>query len=83
MSCGVPVIGCRAGGLPEVVLDGETGFLFDVGNVGGMAESAARLLRAPDERARLGEAARRRAASVYAKDAVVGRYEAFYERMLA
>jgi L-malate glycosyltransferase len=83
MSCGVPVIGCRAGGLPEVVLDGETGFLFDVGDVAGMAGSATRFLRAPDERARLGEAARERAVSVYAKDAIVSRYEAFYERMLA
>ena len=40
LASGVPVIGARAGGLPEVVRDGETGFLCDVGDVDGMAKAA-------------------------------------------
>src|SRR5207253_2503689 len=45
MACGVPVIGTAAGGLPEVVVDGETGYLRPVGDVEGMAEAALDLIR--------------------------------------
>jgi glycosyltransferase involved in cell wall biosynthesis len=40
MASEVPVIGSRAGGLPEVVVEGETGYLLPVGDVEGMAERA-------------------------------------------
>ncbi|MBS3967691.1 MAG: N-acetyl-alpha-D-glucosaminyl L-malate synthase BshA, partial [Truepera sp.] len=44
MASGVPVIATRIGGIPEVVSDQETGLLFDVGDVAGMAQGALRLL---------------------------------------
>ena len=44
MACGVPVIGTAAGGLPEVVEDGVSGFLPPVGDVEGMARGALALL---------------------------------------
>src|ERR1700730_16404036 len=44
MACEVPVIASRVGGIPEVVTDGETGFLSDVGDVEKMAADAANLL---------------------------------------
>src|SRR5690606_14151862 len=40
MACGVPVISSNTGGLPEVNIQGVSGFLSDVGNVGEMAENA-------------------------------------------
>lgn len=83
MSCGVPVIGCRAGGLPEVVTHGETGFLYEVGDVEAMAKAAEGLLRTPAERARMGAAARERAIAAYSKEAVVDRYEAYYRAICA
>lgn len=43
MACGIPVIGTLAGGIPEVVQNGVTGFLADVGNVDAMAEGALKL----------------------------------------
>src|SRR5437764_281903 len=44
MACSVPVIATKAGGLPEVVDDGETGFLLGVGDVDGMAARAIEIL---------------------------------------
>jgi len=44
MACEVPVISSNVGGLPEVNVDGHTGFLFDVGDIDGMAQKAIELL---------------------------------------
>ena len=52
MACEVPVIATLAGGLPEVVVDGETGYLCPVGDVEGMAAAALRLLSDEDAAAR-------------------------------
>jgi N-acetyl-alpha-D-glucosaminyl L-malate synthase BshA len=49
MACKVPVISTNAGGLPELNVDGVTGFLKDVGDVAGMAEKAIYILE-DDER---------------------------------
>ncbi len=78
MACGVPVVGSRVGGLPEVVTE-PAGVLHPVGDVDAMAESGLALLdeaRWPEASA----AARERAAT-FAADIVVPRYEAYYERM--
>lgn len=81
MSCEVPVITTCAGGLPEVVVDGETGYLRPVGDVEGMAEGALRLLRDEDLRRAFGEAGRKRAVEVFSQDAVVERYRSIYQRL--
>lgn len=44
MACKVPVVSSNAGGLPELNIDGETGFLRDVGDVDGMAERSIYIL---------------------------------------
>jgi glycosyltransferase involved in cell wall biosynthesis len=65
MSWGKPVIGCRAGGMPEVIADGETGYLLEPGDVAGLAALLARLCRDGDARERLGRAARQRAVGLF------------------
>ena len=65
MSCGVPVIASRVGGVPEVVIDGETGLLAPVGDIAAMAAHVVRLLADAPLRARLGQAARARAETVF------------------
>jgi N-acetyl-alpha-D-glucosaminyl L-malate synthase BshA len=82
MASGVPVIGARAGGLPEVVTDGVTGYLRDVGDVEGMARAAVQLLQDPRGWSAMSEAAAADARKRYAEDAIVAQYESLYRRTL-
>ncbi len=82
MACGVPVIGSRAGGIPEVVEDGRSGFLLPVGDVGGMAECATLLLKDSRLWSEFSVHARERA-SLFSTDEKVTEYERVYERVLA
>lgn len=83
MACEVPVIASRVGGIPEVVTDGETGFLSEVGDVEKMATDAARLLTDTTLRLEMGKRARASAVSRYRTDIVIPKYIEFYERVLA
>ena len=83
LSCEVPVIASRIGGLPEVIRDGENGFLRPVGDVDAMAEAALTLLRDEDLRRAFGVAGRRWAQERFSRADVVARYRALYERVLA
>ncbi len=81
MACAVPVLASAVGGLPEVVVDGETGFLTPVGDVDGMIERALRVLRDDALHERLRVAAARRALE-FAADRIVPGYERLYEDVL-
>ena len=83
MSCGTPVVCSDRGGLPEVVTHGETGWLYDPGDVEGMATSLGRLFDDPDRAARMGEAAREVARERFCIRCVIDDYLAVYERVIA
>ena len=83
MACGVPVVGSDAGGLPEVVADGETGYLRPVGDVDGMAERCLALLKDDARRRAMGQAGRRRAEELFGADRIVTQYERYYEKVLS
>jgi L-malate glycosyltransferase len=83
MACGVPVVGARAGGLPEVVTDGQTGILEEVGDVDRMASRLADVLDDPARARSFSLAARAAAESRYRTEIVVPLYEAAYEAALA
>lgn len=83
MACEVPVIASRVGGLPEVVDEGLTGYLNDVGDVARMSEDAARLLSDADLRREMGRRARESAVGRYSTDLIIPRYIGFYERVIA
>ncbi|HUS11082.1 MAG TPA: N-acetyl-alpha-D-glucosaminyl L-malate synthase BshA [Pyrinomonadaceae bacterium] len=82
MACEVPVIASRVGGIPEVVTDGETGFLSEVGDVEKMAQDAARLLNDERLRREMGKRARESAVTRYRTDIVIPKYIEFYEHVL-
>lgn len=83
MCSGMPVIATNVGGLPEVVVDGETGYLFRVGDTDSMASAALDILTDDAERRRLSANARERAARNFAKELLVPSYEAHFERVLS
>jgi glycogen(starch) synthase len=58
MSHALPVIGCLAGGVPEVVTHGSTGLLVAPGDAGALADAMIRLARDAGLRARMGRAGR-------------------------
>jgi len=82
MACGAPVVGSNAGGIVEVVPNGEAGFLHAVGDVDGMAESALRLLKDEDFAKTIRENARAVAIERFSSEKIVPRYEALYQRVI-
>jgi len=82
MACGAPVVASRAGGLPEVVVDGA-GSLHPVGAVDEMAEAGRGLLADPEAWQTASDAARRVAEERFSVDRVVPRYEAFYREVVS
>ena len=83
MTSEVPVIATAAGGLPEVVMDGETGFLLPVGDVEGMAERGIEILSNDALRKQMGERGRELAVEKFDEDKIVPRYREMYERVIA
>ena len=82
MNCGVPVIGTDIGGLPEVIVHGETGFLFPVGDIASMAAHAVGLLTDPARHGLFKSKARSRAEQFFNADEIIPQYEAFYKEIL-
>ncbi|MBA2347916.1 MAG: glycosyltransferase family 4 protein [Solirubrobacterales bacterium] len=73
MAFGLPVIGTRVGGIPEAVVDGETGLLVAVGDVGQLANAMIRLLDSPGTAREMGLRGRARIDRELNWDAVVER----------
>jgi starch synthase len=90
MACGVPVVATAVGGIPEIVVDGETGYLVPVpdnpseGAALGqaLAESLNRLLADPQRARRMGEAGRRRVLERFTWDAVARQTVELYSSLV-
>lgn len=82
MACGAPVIASETGGLPEVVVDGETGFLCRVGDVEGMASRAISLLRDPAMHRDFRREAVERVRTTFCSSRIIPQYEDLYRRVL-
>lgn len=78
MTYGKAIVGSAAGGMVELLDDGNAGLLYDPPDVDGLAARIVRLLEDPTLRATLGDRARRRAQGRYRQDVVLDEIEAFY-----
>ena len=83
MAAGVPVVATRAGGVADVVRNGETGFLVETGDVDGVAAAMCRILDDPEEATRMAEAGRDLALEERSCDAIAGRLGSAYLEALA
>ncbi len=81
-AAGVPVIGFDAGGLPEAVLDGETGILVSSESVEELQAAIAALIDDADLRQRMGAAGRQRMQSEFSIDTMADKHVDFYESVL-
>jgi sugar transferase (PEP-CTERM/EpsH1 system associated) len=82
MATGRPVVAGRAGGNPELVVDGVTGALYDPDDSIGLATALEQYVQQADLRRSHGEAARRRVLEQFSLDAMVDRYSEFYDDVL-
>lgn len=82
MACQVPVVASRIGGIPEVVVDGVTGYLRPPGDVAGMAQAVLEILGNDSLRRRMGAAGRERAMVVFTEAKIVPRYLSVYASAL-
>jgi N-acetyl-alpha-D-glucosaminyl L-malate synthase BshA len=78
LASGVPVIGADVGGLPEVVRQGETGFLGSVGDVEAMADAAIEFLEDEGKWRRASDLAAADARARFGQAEIVRKYEEFY-----
>ncbi|NGP43733.1 N-acetyl-alpha-D-glucosaminyl L-malate synthase BshA [Bacillaceae bacterium SIJ1] len=82
MACGVPSIGTRIGGIPEVIDDGKTGFLTDVGNIDDIADKVLRILQDATLNRTMRQAAVDKVQESFSSERIVSQYEALYEQTL-
>ncbi|HJV36215.1 glycosyltransferase [Geomonas sp.] len=80
MASGVPAVVTAVGGNPEVVVEGETGYLVEVGDHQGMAERILRLLADRELARQVGERGRARVEAAFSIDGMRGAYRSLYCR---
>jgi glycosyltransferase involved in cell wall biosynthesis len=80
MAAGKPVVASAVGGIPEIVIDGETGFLVQPGSPGALAERICSLLEDPQLAARMGEHGLQRQRRMFSADSMVERILDVYRR---
>ncbi len=83
MAAGLPVVGTRVGGIPELVVDGETGVLVEPEDPPALAEALDSLAASPELRRELGRAGRARGIEHFSPEGTARRMVAFYEELCA
>ncbi len=82
MACGAIPVATRVGGVPEVITDGHDGYLSEVGDTETMAGRVLLLLREPERRRRMAEAARNTALTRFCATLILPQYERYYRQVL-
>ncbi len=82
MACGTPVVASDAGGIPEVIVDGVTGYICPVGDIDGMVEKSLSILKDPSKQQRMALAGQAWAREQFGADKIVPQYVELYERLI-
>lgn len=82
MACGVPPVATRVGGVPELITDGEDGFLEGVGDIARLAGRVTELVSDSTLHEGMARAARRTASTRFCSDKIIPRYEDYYRQVL-
>lgn len=83
MSCGLPCISSNAGGLPELNIHGETGYIAPVGDVLEMSNQVLKIIQTPDLLSQLSQNAQHHAIKNFHSDAIMKQYIKLYEEVLS
>jgi N-acetyl-alpha-D-glucosaminyl L-malate synthase BshA len=83
MACEVPVVASSVGGLPELVVHGETGYIAEIGDIERMAKYSIDLLTNEAKYKLFSQASRRRAVEVFNAEKIIDQYEQYYEQVLS
>jgi L-malate glycosyltransferase len=82
MADGLPVVATSVGGLPEVVEDGQTGYLVPPSNVTALSKRLRLLILDPKRRRAMGAAGRERACNHFSADRMVAEIGAIYDSLI-
>lgn len=82
MACGVPCIGTNAGGIPEVIIEGETGYICEVGDIEAFAFKALEILTNDELHRKMAEKAIYSAKHTFHSNEIVSQYESIYYDLL-
>lgn len=83
MAAGKPVVASKVGGNPELVAEGQTGYLVPPQDSVALADRVLKLLKAPDRVRQFGAAARERVSQHFSHERMIAQYQDLYERRLA
>ncbi|MCX8009802.1 MAG: glycosyltransferase, partial [Ignavibacteria bacterium] len=82
MACGIPTISSSIGGLPELVVHSETGYIAEFGDIDRMAKYATELLTNENKYKLFSKNARQRAVEFFSEEKIVTQYEEHYKKVL-
>ena len=82
MSCGVPVVSSSVGGLPELIVHNQTGYIAEIGDVNRMAKYTVDLLTNEKKYKAFSENSRSRAVNNFEKKLILPKYLEYYEKIL-
>ncbi|QPC46677.1 N-acetyl-alpha-D-glucosaminyl L-malate synthase BshA [Mangrovibacillus cuniculi] len=78
MACGVPCVGTNVGGIPEVIVDGETGYIRPLGNIEEITKASLSILTDDEKASIMSEASIQRVKEEFHALKIVGQYEDIY-----
>ena len=83
MSCGVAPVATYVGGVPELIINGENGFMEPVGDIAAQASRTVELLTDDAVHQRITTAGRQRALDVFCTERIIPQYERYYQNVMA